>query len=175
MSFKKGLRKHGMEACRAMLKEFAQIKEIEVFSPIKVSSLTSTQRRKVLRTINLIKEKRDGVLKGRTCIDGRPQKAYIAKEDASSPTMFLDSLTTLLTIFAVEERHIATADVSGAYLHADMDEVVFIKLEDEMVDVFCELDSQYKAYVSLEKNKRVLYLRLNKALYGCGSRRSVMV
>ena len=48
-----------------------------------------------------------------------------------------------------------------------MDEVVFIKPEDEMVDVFCELDSQHKAYVSVEKNKRVLYLRLDKALYGC--------
>ena len=175
MSFKKDLCKHGMDARKAMLKEFAQIKGKEVFSPIKASSLTPTKRRKALRTINLIKEKRDGVLKGHTCVDGRPQRLYIAKEDASSPTMFLDSLTTLLTIFAVEERHIATADVSGAYLHADMDEVVFIKLEDEMVDVFCELDSQYKAYVSLEKNKRVLYLRLNKALYGCGSRRSVMV
>ena len=167
MSFKKGLRKHGMEARKAMLKEFAQINEKEVFSPIKASYLTPTQRRKALRTINLIKEKRDGVLKGRTCVDGRPQRAYIAKEDASSPTMFLDSLTTLLTIFAVEKRHVATADVSGAYLHADMDEVVFIKLEDEMVDVFCELDNQYKAYVSREKNKRVLYLRLDKALYGC--------
>ncbi len=79
--------------------------------------------------------------------------------------MFLASLTTLLTIFAVE--YVATADVSGAYLHAEMDEVAIIKLEDEMVDVFCELDNQYKynVYVSLEKSKRVLYLRLDKALY----------
>ena len=90
MSFKMGLRQHGMEAGRAMLKAFAQIKEKEVFSPIKASSLAPTQRRKALRTINLIKEKRDGVLKGRTCVDGRPQRAYIAKEDASSPTMLLD-------------------------------------------------------------------------------------
>ena len=79
-----------MEARKAMLKEVAQINEKEVFSPIKASSLTPTQRRKALRTINLIKEKRDGVLKGRTCVDGRPQRAYIAKEDASSPTMLLD-------------------------------------------------------------------------------------
>ena len=49
--------------------------------------------------------------------------------------MFLASLTALLTIFAVE--YVATADESGAYLHA----VVTIKLEDEMVDVFCELDN----------------------------------
>jgi len=50
------------------------------------------------------------------------QIIYIAKEDASSPTISLDSLTALLTIFAVENRHVAVADVSGAYLHVDMDE-----------------------------------------------------
>ena len=122
MSFKKGLRKHGLEARKAMLKEFVQIKDKEVFSPVRASSLTPTERRKALRTINLIKEKRDGVLKGRVCVDGRPQRAYIAKEDASSPTISLDSLTALLTIFAVENRHVAVADVSGAYLHVDMDE-----------------------------------------------------
>ena len=47
-----------MEAHKAMLKEFSQINEKEVFSPIKASSLTPTQRRKALRTINLIKEKK---------------------------------------------------------------------------------------------------------------------
>ena len=128
MSVKKGLRKHGMEARRTMLKEFAQIKEKDIFFPIKASSLTPTQRRKALRKINLFKEKRDGVLKRHTCVDGRPQRAYIAKEDASSPTMFLDSPTTLFAIVAVEKRHVATADVSGAYLHAEMNEVVIISL-----------------------------------------------
>ena len=57
------------------------------------------------------------------------------------------------------------ADVSAAYLHTEMDEVAVVKLE--MVDIFCELDKQYKSYISLGKNKRVLYLRLDKALYGC--------
>jgi len=32
MSFKKGLKKHGMEARKAIMKEFAQIKEKQVFS-----------------------------------------------------------------------------------------------------------------------------------------------
>jgi len=49
----------------------------------------------------------------------------------------------------------------------EMDEVIVVKLENEMVDVFCVLDNQYDSYVILEKNKRVLYLRLDKALYGC--------
>ena len=57
------------------------------------------------------------------------------------------------------------ADVSGAYLHTEMDEVAVVKLE--MADIFCELDKQYTSYISLGKNKRVLYLRLDKALYGC--------
>jgi len=47
--------------------------------------------------------------------------------------MFLESLTTLLTIFAVENRHVATADVSGAYLHAEMDEVVIAHKDPNIV------------------------------------------
>ncbi len=103
------------EARKAILEDISQMKEKEVFSPIRASSLTPTERLKALRTINLIKEKRDGVL--RTCVDSKPQRVYIAKEDALSPTMFLDS-----------NRHVAVADVSGAYRHAESFEVAVLKV-----------------------------------------------
>jgi len=34
-----------------------------------------------------IKEKRDGKIKARGCVDGRPQRLYTNKEDMSSPTI----------------------------------------------------------------------------------------
>ena len=37
----------------------------------------------------------------------------------------------------------------------------------EMVDIFCEMNSNYKQYVTMENSKKVLYLKLLKALYGC--------
>ena len=50
-------------------------------------SLTKEQKSKALRAINLIKEKRDGKIKGRCCSDGSGQRKYVPREEASSPTI----------------------------------------------------------------------------------------
>lgn len=73
MSEKAGLRKHGQAAEDALLREFAQLEDLSVFTPLLPDTLTFEQRKGALRAINLIKEKRDGTLKGRTVADGRPQ------------------------------------------------------------------------------------------------------
>ena len=72
-------------------------------------------------------------------------------------------------IDAREDRYVVTADVEGAYLHADMDEMVFMVFEDEMVDFMVQVDEEkYKPYVHYTKSgKKLLYVRLLKALYGC--------
>ena len=70
----------------------------------------------------MIKEKLSGVLEGRSCVDGRPQRAYISKEEAASPTTALESLLITLLIDAWEGRDVATADVVRAYLNAYMED-----------------------------------------------------
>ena len=42
-----------------------------------------------------------------------------------------------------------------------------IKLTGKTVDVMYEVNTSYNNFISLEKGKRVLYLKLKKALYGC--------
>ena len=59
-----------------LFEEFAQLHDKRVFRAIKASDLTNDQKRDALRAINLIKEKRDGRLKGRTCADGRKQRGW---------------------------------------------------------------------------------------------------
>ena len=72
--------------------------------------------------MSLLKEKRNGDLKGRTCADGSVQRPYVTKEDSSSPTVSTEALMTTFVIDAYEKRVTATADVTGAYLNAKMDE-----------------------------------------------------
>ena len=51
-------------------------------------------------------------------------------------------------IDAIEVRNVATADIPGAFLQATMDDDVWIKFENEMVDVLVELDPvRYKPCV----------------------------
>ena len=167
MSAKAGIKKHGEEAVTAILKELGQLEHMKTFKPRHKRELTREQLSKAMRIITVIKEKRSGILKGRSCVDGRPQRAYISKEEAASPTTSLDSLLITLLIDAWEERDVATADVVGAYLNAYMEDFVIVKLVGDEVDIISNLNPVYKEYVTVKNGKKALYLQLIKALYGC--------
>ena len=81
--------------------------------------------------------------------------------------MQLESLTLSLIIDAHEGRDVAIAEVVGAYLKAKMEDYVLVKLVGKEVDIRCKVSEEYEEFVGLEKGKRLLYLRLKKALYGC--------
>ena len=150
------------------MKEFAQLEDLSVFEGLDPNTLTSTQRKHALRAINLIKEKRCGKLKGRTVADGRPQRTLYDKADTTSPTVSTDALMLSLMIDAAEHRDVATADVAGAYLKADMDDFVVMRFSGEDARVLCEMNPDYLKFVTTDRNgDKVLYVRLLKALYGC--------
>jgi hypothetical protein len=116
-----------------------------------------------------LKEKRDGSITGRAFADGIKQREGSTKSDATSPTVALESVLITATIDAHEGREVAIVDAPGAYLTADMDEEVFMclrgRLEELMVNNAPEIYRKY-IYVGSD-NKPVLYVKLQKALYGC--------
>ena len=48
-----------------------------VVVPIFLDSLSSDDKKKALEAVNLIKEKRNGKIKGRTCANGAKQRIYV--------------------------------------------------------------------------------------------------
>ena len=57
--------------------------------------------------------------------------------------------------------------IYGAFMQADMDEVVHMKLEGQMAELLVRIDPKlYRKHVQTEKGKSVLYVELKKALYG---------
>jgi len=124
MTAKAGLVKHGKSAEEALLKEFMQQRDLDVYEILDPLSLTKEQRQAALRAINLLKEKRNGDLKGRTVADGRKQRPLYTKAETASPTVSTVALMLTIMIDAYERRDVATADVAGAYLKAKMDDFV---------------------------------------------------
>jgi hypothetical protein len=167
MSAKQGIKKHGKAAEAAMMAEFAQLEHLSVYEVVDPNSLTKRQKDEALRAINLIKEKRDGQLKGRTFADGRPQQSIYDKLQTASPTVSTDALMLSIVIDAHEERDVATADVAGAYLKADMDDFVLMKFTGASVDILCKMNPSHLKFVTIEKGTKVLNARLTKAMYGC--------
>ena len=170
MSAKKGIKTFRESAIAAMFKEYNQLNDMNVFGSVNPDTLTKDQKYKALHAINLIKEKRCGRIKGRTCADGRPQRAYVPREEATSPTVSIEALMATLVIDTKEKHNVAIFDVPGAYLHADIPKTKFVllKLEDEFIKIICDINPDYIPYVRTEKNgKKVLYLQLLKVLYRC--------
>ena len=169
MSAKKGLEMFEERAWAALIKEYTQLRDMEVIGRLDPMTLTKQQKRDALRVVNLIKEKRCGKIKGRTCADGRPQRKYVPREESSSPTVSNEALMGVLSIFAKENRAVGVFDVPGAYLHAHMpdDEFVVLRFEGIFVDILCEVMPELLADVVYENGKKVLYVRALKAIYGC--------
>ena len=125
------------------------------------------QKKEALAYLMFLKRKRGGKIKGRGCADGWKQRAYTAKEDATSPTVATEAVFLTSVIDALENREVAVFDVPGAFMQADMDELVHVWFTGKMVDLLLEIDeAMYKPCVTDERGERVMYVELLKALYG---------
>jgi hypothetical protein len=168
VSAKKGLKMFGERAAMAIITEFKQLHDKSVFKPVHMNSVPYEERKKALRAITLVQEKRCGKIKGRTVADGSTQRTYINAEEAASPTVSLEALMITSAIDASEKRDVATADISGAFLQADIDELVLVMFEGVMVDLLIKTDPIYGNFVHTTKQgKKLLYVKLTKAMYGC--------
>ena len=167
MSLKAGLRTFGSDGMKAVEKEMRQLHDRDVMIPVHKKSLTPEQRREALAYLMFLKRKRCGKIKGRGCADGRKQRAYITKEDSTAPTVSTEAVFLTTVIDALENRDVAVLDVPGAFMQADIDELVHVRFTGEMVRILLQIDEQmYSEYVMTERGEQVMYMELLKALYG---------
>ncbi len=166
-SVKKGLKEFGQQGTDAVIAEMRQLEDRDVIEPKRASFLSGAQRKDALQYLMFLKKKRCGRIKGRGCADGRKQRAYMSKEDTSAPTVSIEALMLSCAIDAQEGRSVMTADIPGAFMQADMDDVVFMKMVGETAQLLLQVNKEkYENFVVLEKGKPVIYVKLKKALYG---------
>ena len=119
---KEGLRRFGKDGVTAVKTELRQLHDKLTFDPIHKSSLTRGQRKKALRALMFLKEKRSGDIKGLNVVDGRKQRETAKKGEATSPTVYTKSVIITAVIDAIKNRDVAIADVPGAFLTVDLNE-----------------------------------------------------
>ena len=89
------------------------------------------------------------------------------KDDTSAPTVAIESVMISCTIDTKEGRDVATVDILGDFMQADMDETVHVRLEGTMTELLIKIDPKLdRQYVHNERGKTVLYMELLKAVYG---------
>jgi hypothetical protein len=99
---KKGLQVCGKEGFDAVLKELQQLHERDVIEPVHAVSLTPYEKHIALQYLKFLKRKQNRTIKGRDCADGRKQRAYTSKDDASSPTVAIESTMLSSILDAME-------------------------------------------------------------------------
>jgi hypothetical protein len=167
MNMKRGIKVFGQDGVAAVKKEMLQLHDRKVMAPKHAKELTHEQKQEALAYLMFLKRKRCGKIKGRGCADGRKQRAYTAREDAASPTVATESIFLTAVIDALEGRDVAIIDVPGAFMQADMDELVHVRFTGKMLDLLIEIDAEmYGPCVVQEGKERVMYVELLKALYG---------
>lgn len=154
-----GLRKFGDKGELAITKELQQFNTYNVFAPMDAKDLTADDRKNALASLIMLKAKRNGDIKARSCANGSVQRDHIAKEEAAAPTVSLESIFITSTIDAKERRKVVTIDIPGAFLHADNDDYVIMKMTGTLAELMARTNPKlYRKYVTLENNKQVLYL-----------------
>ncbi len=154
-----GIKWFGKQGKSAVTKELNQFNKYEVFEPQHANDLSEDDKRKALSSLIFLKEKKDRNIKARLCANGNPQREHIAKEEAAAPTVTLEPVFITSTIDAKEGRKVVTIDISGAFLHADNDDYVIIKMVGMLAKLMVKTNPRlYRQYVVLEKGRSVLYL-----------------
>ena len=170
MGWKKGLKMFQEKGEMAIEKELKQIHDMEGFNPKHWHELTKDERAHALKYLMYLKEKRDGKIKGRGCADGRPQRLYIPKGEASSPTASLAGLIITCVIDAYEGRKVATADIPGAFLQTKMpkdEKDVHVVLDGRIAELLAKIAPDvYQEYIHQHRGQKMIYCKLNVALYG---------
>ena len=163
MSTKKGLRQFGQKGADALMKELQQLIDQRVMHPHDATTLSRNEKRSALKYLMFLKEKPCGKVKGRGCADGRKQRLYKSKEETSLPTVRVESLFLSSMIDAKEDCKVITCDIPG---QANIDEQLFLKFDGDLVELLIQVDLMYQSYVTYEGKQPMLYMELDKALYG---------
>jgi hypothetical protein len=166
-TLKRRLKEFDADGIDALGKEVGQLHTRKVAKPIDSNSPTRAEKQASLRYLMFLTQKSCGQIKARGCADGQKQRESTKKEDASAPTVAIESVMLSAKIDAMEGRDVATVDIPGAFMQADIDELVHVKFEGEIADMLVKMDPKlYRKFVKDENGKTVLYVELLKALYG---------
>jgi hypothetical protein len=174
ISWQRAIKNYGEPAAEAIKKELQQMIDKKVWHPRSLAGLTKKERKNAIRAKMFVKEKffpSGGFdkIKARLVARGDQQdRTMYTDDDTSSPTVEQTSVMSVAAIAACESRYVATCDIGGAFLNADMfkesGKKVIIRLDKSMAQMLSKVQPHYLEYVDSDGT---LYVELDKAMYGC--------
>ncbi|KAK4336735.1 hypothetical protein RND71_044135 [Anisodus tanguticus] len=107
------------------------------------------------------------VFRARLVATGYQQRQFIDYDELYSPTLDIDSLRFLISIGLKRKMNIYTADVTTAYLHADIDKTIFMKQPDGFDDKSGRVCKLKKSIYGLKQSGRMWNEKISQFLNDC--------
>lgn len=157
--------KKGEEVVTAQL---GKLHNMQTFVLIHRSNLSDDEYKWAVGSLMFLKEKRGHSIQGWMVADGRKQQETAVKGQAASPTVCVESIFITAAIEAYERRDVATTDLPSAYLHAENNKTLHMRLQGRLAELMGRVEpTLYCKYISKNnKGELVLYVCLHKAKYG---------
>jgi hypothetical protein len=169
LKLKQAREKYSTAADEAVKKEAQQMLQKKVWELVGSKHLSREQKKSIIRSSLFLKEKFTSKgffdkLKARLVAGGHMQdRSIYAVDETTSPTASLQSVYLVAGIAAAEGRKVASMDVGGAYLNADLEKEIYMRLQSDFVDVLSQLNPEYS--MTREPDGSAI-VKLKKALYG---------
>jgi hypothetical protein len=132
--------------------------------------MTILERKRAMESLIFLTEKRDETVKAQVCANGSTQRAYMSREEASSPTAASEAIIITGVIDAKQNRDVMTFDIPNAFVQTEISldgDKIIMKIRGQLVDILLELcPGVYNDYVINEGKHNIIYVRMLKALYG---------
>ena len=174
ISWNRAIKTYGEPARASIEKELQQFIDKGVWHPVSFEGLSKQQRKAIIRAKMFVTEKffpNGGFdkIKSRLVARGDMQdRSLYGDDDTSAPTAELSSVFSVAAIAACESRYVATCDIGGAFLNADMfkgsGRTVIVKLDPHITKMLTKLKPDYESFVGDDGH---LFVELDKAMYGC--------
>ncbi|CAJ1929729.1 unnamed protein product [Cylindrotheca closterium] len=150
-----GLKKFGDDGKDAVDKELRQTLLRDCFTPEFVKDLTASEQKKAQSAMMLLTEKQfEKTIKGCLVYRGDGTCEWVSQEDTASPT-------AICVIDAHRGRDVMTMDV-----RKEGEDRVYMKITGMMVQILIDMAPEYRKNIVLENRKRVIYVRVLRAIYG---------
>ena len=152
MTAQKGIKLFGERGEKAIMVKLEQLLYRKVMEGRHANTLTWAQKKAALKYLMFLKEKQCGKIKGRGCAAGQKQRLYKTKEETSSPTVTIESLFLTSMVDARERRKVITVDIPGAFMQAEVDKLIHVKLEGDVALLLIKIDLTYQQFLTYESS-----------------------
>jgi hypothetical protein len=152
-NLKPGLRKF-------RVKELTQLHIMDTWTPLEASKLSREQQMHALSSLLFLKESMH------KCKWSATARIHLQGRSGITNSIKQIHIQTA-AIAAAEKRKVRCYDVPSAFVNTDVDEDVIMVLKGDLADMMVQMAPEtYRKYITTDKGTRILYVKLQKVLYG---------